>query len=948
LSLLERGFTCFPAASVGIKKACYIEDWPTLQVTRELIDSWRTRDRETNTAIRCDDLIVLDIDILTRTDLNEQIKRLASEILGPTPFVRVGLAPKCALFYRAAGIKWLDAASYRIDRDNGLEVLTGAKLITVHGRHLVTGKPYQWTEGKTLWECSLDEIPELSLETLQEFRDAVVKILPPQRPQVGRADDPNRVLDADGYVIDGRETFLRDCIYVAARELHLNNQPITAEDVSRRGWELFKDQARVDDGRWTERDADQKAKTIVKRIRAGRLTFPEITIDPTYPTSNVINTEGARSHMKDLDRDFLNHPDTKHIGQTEHVPTGIGKTSIMAQAITTTELKIFFAVPTHRLGDDIAQTFENVNVTARVIRGRDAKEPGTKNLMCLNPEQTQLAKDIDVNIYSSCCKSGESVCDRYGECAYIRQFEGDPVQVTIGAHELLFHEQKLFPEFDKVIIDESFWEAGVDIRNNPLKLSDLEFPPRGATADFGDILTDMRASRAALVGALRRHPNGALEGKFLDTLTPEICERGIELERDWMGGRIKIWPGMPISAVHSQQFRVGAVQDAQQIILLWYAIKELLEGERAVDAHHELDNGRVKYRGVKRIVKQFQKPTMVMDATLPGPEILNQFFPEVKSVADFEVAAPHMRVRQIIDAPVTGLRLDAKLNHRLLRWYILGRWLEVRRQPTLVITQEKLEMKLDLPSGIVVEHFNNILGIDQHRDVRLIITIGRTQPGPEVVETYAAALTGVVPQRVTGRWYNKVIRGIRLPDGTGRAVLCDFHPDPTCEAVRWQMCEAELLQAIGRGRGVNRTAETPLDVDILANVCLPLTVDGVARWEAPSSVVEMAATGIRLISPTHMCRCWPSVWRDRVAAWEALKNLIAKSNAIGPKEAAEWRYIFLGSYYLEEPNAIHPFRYRVRGRNEQVTFGFNEPSVMPDLQGWLEARLGPLAMFEMV
>src|SRR5262249_43978981 len=146
------------------------------------------------------------------------------------------------------------------------------KLITVHGRHLVTGKPYQWTGGKTLWESSPDEIPELNLETLFEFRDAVIKILPPQRPTVGRADDPNLVRDAEGYVIDGRESFLRDCIYVAARELHRTNNEITVETVAH-GWRLFLDQAREDE-RWTERAADQKAKAIVRKIRAGRLTFP--------------------------------------------------------------------------------------------------------------------------------------------------------------------------------------------------------------------------------------------------------------------------------------------------------------------------------------------------------------------------------------------------------------------------------------------------------------------------------------------------------------------------------------------------------------------------------------------------------------------------------------------------------------------------------------------------
>ena len=84
-----------------------------------------------------------------------------------------------------------------------------------------------------------------------------------------------------------------------------------------------------------------------------------------------------------------------------------------------------------------------------------------------------------------------------------------------------------------------------------------------------------------------------------------------------------------------------------------------------------------------------------------------------------------------------------------------------------MITQKDFKDELKLPPEIAVEHFNNIGGIDRYRDVRLVIMVGRNQPGPEAAETYAAALTGVVPQKV-GRWFDRVIRGIRLADGTGR------------------------------------------------------------------------------------------------------------------------------------------------------------------------------------
>ena len=155
------------------------------------------------------------------------------------------------------------------------------------------------------------------------------------------------------------------------------------------------------------------------------------------------------------------------------------------------------------------------------MRGREAHLPGSYEALCLNLEQVKLATDTGQNVVSTCCKRKEHTCERYYECGYMRQFENEQPQVWIGAHQLLCHEQKQIGEFEAIIIDESFWNAGIEIWNNPIKINDLELPPRGATADFGQLITDMRASRAALVSALRRHPNGALEAKFFDTLTPQ-------------------------------------------------------------------------------------------------------------------------------------------------------------------------------------------------------------------------------------------------------------------------------------------------------------------------------------------------------------------------------------------------------------------------------------------
>src|SRR5262245_42305012 len=116
------------------------------------------------------------------------------------------------------------------------------------------------------------------------------------------------------------------------------------------------------------------------------------------------------------------------------------------------------------------------------------------------------------------------------------------------------------------------------------------------------------------------------------------------------------------------------------------------------------------------------------------------------------------------------------------------------------------------------------------------MVIGRTEPAPRDVERTARALFGVVvdtiePDTKGGLRWPTVTRGLRMRNGRGVAVKRSQHPDPRVEEVRWQICEAQLIQAIGRGRGINRTASNPLQIDIVTNVVLPLEVDKAMTWE---------------------------------------------------------------------------------------------------------------------
>jgi hypothetical protein len=201
--------------------------------------------------------------------------------------------------------------------------------------------------------------------------------------------------------------------------------------------------------------------------------------------------------------------------------------------------------------------------------------------------------------------------------------------------------------------------------------------------------------------------------------------------------------------------------------------------------------------------------------------------------------------------------------------------------------------------------------------------VGRTAPGPQAMETMAAALSGAQPLTAapadTGfAWYQPIKRGIRLADGSGIATKGDLHPDPMVEAVRWLVHEGELMQAIGRARAINRTAEKPLDIDLLFDTCLPITVNKVLIWQRPSLLLEPAKDGVIPTAPIDMVRLWPKLWGHEKAAYRTLQQGVP-----------------------ELPGFL-PVNYQPAGPGMKQRLAYFDHAIIPNPIAWLEERLGRL------
>ena len=374
-------------------------------------------------------------------------------------------------------------------------------------------------------------------------------------------------------------------------------------------------------------------------------------IDPTYP-SGELPLEHVRSEVEATFARFFAACEQHHAcGDDDAVPpawamrvtTAVGKTRIAARTIAN-DIKrrkevgekarpFVYAVPTHRLGEEIEQEFIKHGIIARVFRGRFADDPSRPgSSMCDDRQAVDIALGLGETVQSTVCE-GEgpdgqrAVCPFFQTCSYQTQ-KADPPQVWIIAHTLLFQAQAAIGKPGMVVIDEGFWSNGLWASKRGITLDEIE-TVRDAPGSSPFAAAYLRPHRIKLARALRRQTEqgGLLRGHLIDEgLTAEICGEAITLE--W---RLKtstaIWPAMPADARRRAAEAVRGAKHVRAIVNVWDAVRGLLDHDdrQAVSGRlwfkdQETDHGIVRTvmtRGVKRISRQWSAPTILLDATLP-------------------------------------------------------------------------------------------------------------------------------------------------------------------------------------------------------------------------------------------------------------------------------------------------------------------------------------------
>ena len=506
-------------------------------------------------------------------------------------------------------------------------------------------------------------------------------------------------------------------------------------------------------------------------------------------------------------------------------PTGSGKTRAaveLAVQLLSAGKRPLISAPNHALCNEIAELLRESGVAAEVYRGFSADDPGGSvdeegkpMLMCRDDRATMTLRKAGVRLNEIC-----TPCPHRSSCGYRSQMQKrKTADIWVIPHALLAHQRPkhTIGPCDILIVDEDPIDAfltGYGSKDDCIDAERLRSSARSGPPA-------LRKDRKTLASMI---DNGLVEPQnFYDAgnVKRSVLKQADELKKS-----------MPSD-------RAGRLQHATQIIQLlfeaavWGAIGQTGIGIR-INASKDGYNKLHLFRR-RDVTKDWTCPTLLLDAT-PEWDAYRQFW-DVAEICAISCDMPHATTRQVKFSASASKFDDSKTGHNNIGR--LQRYIEARsadRRRVLVVGQKRLVNELKgrgLPAHVEMAHFNALRGLDRWGDVELLIVIGRTEPPPAAMEIAAEVLFQEHVVRLgTGAYYTRTPLGLntRTDGEQTKAVMATSHPDPRVELLRKRAVQNEIMQAIGRGRGANRSEHNPLQIDIINEVPLPIAIDEVVSW----------------------------------------------------------------------------------------------------------------------
>jgi len=656
---------------------------------------------------------------------------------------------------------------------------------------------------------------------------------------------------------------------------------------------------------------------------------------------------------------------------------------------------IAIAVPAHALGDEQAAAWQALpsvqaaGLRVAAWRGRGALDPAdpsyadpdvpdpAKARMCGDLERVADVQSVGLSTQTAACKrtikdsdgTRRAVkCPLFDGCAYQAQ-QKVRADLWLVAHNSLFHAKpSTLGEVAAVVVDEAAWRTGLigaEGRHLTLTLDALASENLGALNGIGrDRLRDLRRQFVTALGGMADGPVQRAALRSCNLTASSTAEgRGLEWERK----SDLLHPGQSRAERRKAMEALEENKTVARCAMAWRALGALLasngpeaSGWLALDVEQTRDGpARVLHlKGRQDVADGWKVPTLLLDALLPI-DLVRPFWPDVELVADVKAAMPHQHIYQVTDKAYAKSMLEPlgeeaananpkaaqrRLNRlRDMRAMLVREAVQWAPGQVLVVAQKGVkEALLDLgglPGNIALAHHNAVAGRDEWRDAAAVIVIGRTMPSPAGVERIAEALTGQAVPALDG-WYERADAVREMADGSTVQADADRHPDPVAEMVRWQVAEGQLVQIVGRGRGVRRTEANPVHVLALVDAPLPMPLAGTleaADVEPGPADLMRAEGGVVLANARHAWTAYSDLWPSHNAADLAMRRSPSfpyKSISIRKRRTPR-----------QEAEGLVEVAYQAAGAGQKPAKAWVDLLLCADPAAFLTARLGRLAWY---
>jgi putative DNA primase/helicase len=666
-------------------------------------------------------------------------------------------------------------------------------------------------------------------------------------------------------------------------------------------------------------------------------------------------------------------------------------------------------VPTHKLGEEARKRFP-AGITTALLQSRKANDLTTGEPLCQNLAAVKAAEAIGANVEKTACREKRRgadpiVCPFYATCAYQRQKEAaKQADIVFAAHQYLFAPPDVLTEgAGVVVIDESFWQSGLSHAKLAVDGLDAELQAFPVRDNGKDRNSDGTAHLADLIRRLKSAVKASPVGEYLTKaallgaglLPREKYEDGgsgaTAAKLEWRRKvDVDLSPGAGEEKQKARAKEFGFLAQIPKRAAMWQAVEELLSGPNDATGRLRTEikttaDGSVLYlklNGRRDIHERIAElPIIALDATA-DIDIVKRFFPRIKLALDLDVQAPHERVTQVVGLPVGKASLaqlepgkrrpeeEQRVANKRNRLLEVVRRLAAGRRCVVITNKELTPLFVGAGDNIDVAHFNAIEGIDRWRDVDVLITVGRPLPAPNAVENMAAALTGKPvslpehqpepPKR--GRPEQMILqnRAIRLKSGGEVALPCRVFELPEAEQIRQAITEAAIVQAVGRARGVNRSAAKPVEVYmVLHDTTVPIAADSVVEFDKlePTNIDIMIERGLVPAWSADAVKLYPDLWKTSQAARKEysraglnVERIHAKC-VTSPYKADGVKCVTCPykDIFIRGCHTLHfLLRYQPKGRRQQPRVALVGQARLAGARAQLDAALGQLALFEIV